>query len=177
MSTKFVSKNSNYMVVLKPGIEGNRALGTHAVSGLYIKFQSGMVDVKEESIVTLLREHPSCGVDFIEIKEDELDPFIDNREDSEPAHTHQEIRYGHVEKATGSPVKTKLSPQMKKLIEGEAMKMLPGLLKSNPKILKDIILNLASEMKEKETEESSKIDEDTSIDETPKRGPGRPPKE
>ena len=157
MSTKFVSKNSNYMIVLKPGIEGNRNLGTHAVPGLYIKFQAGVVDVKEESIVSMLRAHPSCGTDFLEVKQDEIDPYADERQEVEPEHHIAEIKYGHAEKVVGAPKKVKLSPQMKKLIEGEAMKMLPGLLKSNPKILKDIILSLASEMKAKEpsTEEAS----------------------
>ena len=146
MSTKFVSKNSNYMIVLRPGTEGNRSLGTHSVSGLYVKFQSGVVDVKEESVIEQLRAHPSFGTDFVEIKQDEIDPFIDARTEIEPIHVTSEIKYGHAEgkKASGF---VKLSPQMKKLIEGEALKMLPGLLKSNPKILKDIIVELAAEMK------------------------------
>lgn len=148
MSTKFVSKNSNYMIVLKPGIEGNRALGVHAISGLYIKFISGMVDVKDESLIEQLRAHPSYGVDFVEVKENEVDPYSDVREESEPDHFVAEVKYGHTEKiATTSNKKVKLSPQMKKLIEGEAIKMLPGLLKSNPKILKDIITSMAEEMK------------------------------
>lgn len=161
MSTKFVSKNSNYMVVLKPGMEGNRALGTHSTPGLYVKFQGGVVDVKEESIIKLLREHPCCGTDFIEVKDSETDPYADERQEIEPAHTMQEIKYGHAEGKTGSK-NTKLTPAMKKLIEGEAMKMLPGLLKANPKVLKDIILNLAADMKEKEepkVEVSKKSDE------------------
>lgn len=150
MSTKFVSKNSNYMVVLKNGIEGNRQNGTHAIPGLYIKFQSGVVDIKEDSIAELMRNHKDCGTDFIEVKAEEADPYIDTRQDIEPIHTMQEIKYGHAEgkTRTGS---AKLTPAMKKLIEGEAMKMLPGLLKSNPKILKDIIVSLAAEMKEKES--------------------------
>lgn len=158
MSTKFVSKNSNYMVVLKNGIEGNRNLGTHAIPGLYIKFQSGSVDIKEESIVTMLRAHPSFGIDFIEVKQNEVDPFVDIREDSEPDHVVSEIKYGHAEKAAGSQKKVKLSPQLKKIIENEAIKMLPGLLKSNPKILKDIIMDLASEMKSKEAPEPEETD-------------------
>lgn len=150
MSTQFVSKNSNYMIVLKPGIEGNRTLGTHSVAGLYVKFQGGTLDVKEESIIEMLRNHPSYGTDFLEIKHDEIDPFINTRDESEPAHIIQEIKYGHVEKAIGSPVKMKLTPQMKKAIEGEALKMIPGLLKSNPEILKNIILDLAAGMKKAE---------------------------
>ena len=151
MSTKFVSKNSNYMIVLKPGVEGNRALGTHAIPGLYIKFLSGMVEIKEESVVAQMRAHPSFGVDFLEIKDADLDPFSDTREETEPAHVISEIKYGHSEKAAGSSKNVKLSPAMKKVIEKEALKMLPGLLKSNPKVLKDIIMGLAAEMKTAET--------------------------
>ncbi len=150
MSTKFVSKNSNYMVVLKPGIEGNRNLGTHAVPGLYIKFQSGVVDIKEESIVAQMREHPSFGTDFVEVKQEEVDPFQDVRQEIEPGHVISEIKYGHNEKAAGTLPPAKMSPQLKKLIEGEAMKMLPELLKQNPKVLKDLIMGLAAEMKASE---------------------------
>lgn len=156
MSIKFVSKNSNYMIVLKSGIEGSRVLGTQAVPGLYIKFQAGSVDIKEESVVKMLREHPSFGIDFVEVKQDEIDPYVDTREDIEPAHTSTEIVHGMAGKSIGAP--KKITPEIKKLIEKEALKMLPDLLKSNPKILKDIILDLAKEMKSKETpkEEDSK---------------------
>ena len=150
MSTKFVSKNSNYMVVLKPGVEGNRNLGTHAVPGLYIKFQSGVVDIKEEKIADQLREHPSFGIDFVEVKQEEIDPYEDQRQDVEPAHVISEIKYGHNERAAGTGQKVKMSPALKKMIEGEAMKMLPALLKSNPKVLKDLIMGLAAEMKASE---------------------------
>lgn len=158
MSTQFVSKNSNYMVVLKNGIEGNRILGTQPISGIYIKFEGGIVTIKEESIAEMLRAHPSFGSDFIEVKENEVDPYLDTREETEPVHVVSEIKYGHVEKVKGAPQKIKLTPQIKKMIEGEALKMIPGLLKENPQILKDIIVSLAEEMKAKEvpaTEEDS----------------------
>ena len=159
MSAKFVSKNSNYMIVLKSGIEGSRALGTHAIPGLYAKFTSGVLDVKEEKIAKLLREHPSFGTDFLEVKEAEVDPFADTREEIEPEHVISEIKYGHSEAMKGSPKKIKMTPQLKKVLETEAMKMLPGLLKSNPKILKDIILDLAKDMKAKETKEGETTEE------------------
>ena len=160
MATKFVSKNSNYMIVLKPGVEGNRALGTHAVSGLYVKFQSGSVDIKEESIVAMLRAHPSFGVDFVEVKDSEVDPYADERVDIEPQHTTANITYGHVEKKNvGRPAKVKLTPQLKKIIEGEAIKMIPDLLKSNPKILRDIISNMAAEMKAAEPQKEESVTE------------------
>lgn len=158
MSTKFVSKNSNYMVVLRSGLEGNRAIGTHAIPGLYVKFQAGVVDIKESSVVEMLRAHPGYGLDFVEVKPDEIDPYIDTREDIEPEHVVQEIKYGHSEGVKGSPRKAKMTPQLKKLIEGEALKMLPGILKSNPKILKDIILNLAAEMKAEEPKKTEEAE-------------------
>jgi len=156
MSTQFVSKNSNYMVVLKNGIEGNRILGTQPISGIYIKFEGGIVTIKEDSIAEMLRQHPGFGAEFIEVKENEIDPFADTREEIEPAHNIAEVKYGHLEKASGTPPKVKMTPQMKKFIEGEAVKMLPGLLKENPEILKSIILDLAKEMKAKEVPEEPK---------------------
>lgn len=155
MSTKFVSKNSNYMIVLKPGVEGNRSLGTHAIPGLYIKFLSGVVDIKEESIANQLREHPAFGIEFVEVKDSEVDPYSDTREEVEPDHVIQEIKYGHAEGMKGSH-KTKISPQMKKVIEAEALKMLPGLLKSNPEILKGILRSMAAELNTSDKKEESK---------------------
>ena len=150
MSTKFVSKNSNYMIVLRPGIEGNRNLGTHAVSGLYVKFQAGSVDVKEESVVEMLRAHPSFGIDFVEVKQDEVDPYVEERVEIEPPHFTSEIKYGHSEKTVGASRPVKMTPAMKKAVEKEAIKMIPNILKTNPEILKDIIVKLAEGMKAKE---------------------------
>ena len=67
---KFVSKVSNYMVVLAPGIPGSTITGQQAKSGLYVRFQGGTVDVKEESIAGLLRRHPDFNIGFIEITND-----------------------------------------------------------------------------------------------------------
>ena len=150
MATQFVSKSSNYMVVLKNGIEGNRILGTQPISGVYVKFEGGIVTIKDDKVADLLREHPSFGTDFIEVADAGVDPFADTREEIEPSHVISNIKYGHSEKSSGTPPKVKLTPQMKKLIEGEALKMIPGILKSNPEILKSIITSMAADMKAKE---------------------------
>lgn len=150
MSTKFVSKNSNYMVVLRPGVEGNRALGTHAINGLYVKFVAGIVDVKEDQIINMLREHPSYGIDFMEVKPNEVDPYAEERAEIEPPHTTTEIKYGHAEKSVGTPRPVKMTPAMKKMVENEAKKMIPSILKNNPEILKDIMVKMAEELRAKE---------------------------
>lgn len=153
MSTQFVSKNSNYMVVLKNGIEGNRILGTQPIAGIYIKFEGGIVTVKEEKVAQMLREHPNFGTDFIEVQEGVQDPYADTRSEIEPEHVMSNIKYGHAEAVKGIAKPVKLTPAMKKLIESEAVKMLPSLLKANPKILKDIIMGLAADMKDKEDQD------------------------
>jgi hypothetical protein len=98
----------------------------------------------------MLREQPGFGTEFIEIKPEEVDPYLDTREEVEPPHVMSEIKYGHSEAVKGSPKKIRMTAQMKKVIEAEALKMLPGLLKANPKILRDVITGLADEMKAKE---------------------------
>lgn len=178
MSTKFVSKSSNLMVVLRPGVEGNRAIGTHMKPGLYARFQGGLIDVKDETMIQLLKEHPGFGTDFIEVAENAIDPFEYNRDEIEPVHVLHEMKYGHVERVKGQPApKVKLSPEIKNLIQNEAIKMLPELLKTNPGILKDILTNLVAEKEAKETPvEDVEVPEETEkITVTPaKRGPGRP---
>lgn len=145
MSTKFVSKNSNYMVVLKPGKEGNRASGTQAVSGLYVKFDSGVVDIKDEAITELMREHPDCGNAFVEVKEDEVDPYAEKREEVEPKHVTSEMKYGHIVSREGTPIKTNVSPQVKAMIKAEAIKMIPDILKQDPELIKGILRDMAAE--------------------------------
>lgn len=150
MSTKFVSKNANYMIVLKPGVSGNRSLGTQTVPGLYVRFQEGIVIVKDEDIAQQLRELPSFGVAFLEVEDNAKDPYVGVRKDIEPAHVTTEMKHGHAGKREGNPIKVELTPQMKKVIEAEALKMIPGLLKSNPDVLKKTLMDLVKEMKESE---------------------------
>ena len=146
MSTRFVSKNSNYQLVLKHGIPGSIITGQQPTPGLYIKFQDGIVEVKDDAIADKIRNHPSFNIDFVEVSDIKSeDPYAYNREEIEPAHVITEMKYGHVEKTIGSPRKVKMSPEMKKVIEREAIKMIPGILKANPKILKDILTSLAGE--------------------------------
>jgi hypothetical protein len=59
-----------------------------------------------------------------------------------------------------------MSPQLKKLIEAEAIKMLPGILSSNPAMLKDIILGLASEMKDSTPTKTAEVKVNEEVIET-----------
>ena len=136
MSTKFVSKSSQLMIVLKSGIPGSTVTGAQPQPGLYVRFKDGFTDVRDESIAELMRKHASFGRDFIEVDDKELDPFKDTREEIEPVHKISELKYGHVEKTTRSRGQ-KLPPEIQKAIQGEALKlakqMLPGLVQETLK--------------------------------------------
>lgn len=156
MSVKFVSKNSNFMVVLKPGMPGSTVTGQQPQPGIYVRFQGGTVEVHEEALIEMLRGNKGYGRDFVEVKQSETDPYEHTRQEIEPAHNITEIVYGHVGKSTKSPVKNVMTPELRKIIENEAVKMLPGLLKKNPKILKDILSGLAAEVEKDKVNEEVK---------------------
>jgi len=159
MSTKFVSKNSNYTIVLRPGTEGSRALGTPTVPGLYVKFETGTVTIKEQEQIDMMRNHPGFGSDFIEVKDQEEDPYKETRTNMEPDHIHTEIKYGHAENRKASSHNVKVDPKLKAIIEREAIKMIPGILKANPEILKGILSGLKEESEK--TEEAPTIEATT----------------
>lgn len=122
------------MVVLRPGLPGNHLTGTAPVNGIYVKFQGGIADVKDDKFIEMMKNHPAFGQDFIMIDEQMEDPFAYQRKEVEPAHTIQEIKYGYSEKAIGSAKNTKLNPEIQKMLQEEAAKMakamLPGMMKS-----------------------------------------------
>ncbi len=144
---RFVSKSTNLMLVLKPGYPGNIQLGTPATSGIYVKFQNGVVEVKEPSIIDLMIKHPGYNIDYISAESE--DPYEYQRNDSEPSHVLTEIKYGHAEKAVGSRKPTRLSPEIKALLQEEATRMahamLPGMMKE---VLSQIQNNASSASKE-----------------------------
>lgn len=143
---RFVSKSANLMLVLKQGFPGNHLTGTAPISGVYIKFQNGVVDVKEESLIDLMLRHPGFNIDYISAEEEEKDPFDYLRNDTEPAHVLTNINYGHAEKSVGTPKKPmKLSPEIKALLHEEAFKMAKEML---PGMMKEVLTQVKNEQGE-----------------------------
>ena len=151
---KFVSRNSNLMVVLKPGLPGNHLSGTAPVTGIYVKFQNGTVDVKEDSLIELMKKHPAFNTDYIAVEEGirEEDPYAYYRSEVEPTHVVSEIKYGHVEKATSSAPKRKMPPELEALIKAEAAKMAKEML---PSLIKETIQAMKTEDKSEGVKEDS----------------------
>ena len=82
---KFISKNSNLRVVLKPGIPGERLTGRAPESGIYVKFEDGIAEVRDEALVKMMLEHPGFNTDYI-TSDEGIDPYKNSRKSLEPDH-------------------------------------------------------------------------------------------
>jgi len=134
---KFISKNQNLRIVLKPGIPGNPALGQPIISGLYIKFENGVANITDEKMIGLMLSHPGFNSDFIKIDDNEVDPYV--RKSVEPEHNIFEIDHGAMGKSL-NPKKLTLPPEIK----AEMSKMATAMAKEMaPKIALEILKKIA----------------------------------
>lgn len=139
---KFISKSSNYMLVLKPGIPGSSVTGQASQPGIYVRFRDGIVEVKDQDMIDRMKTSDGFrNGDFIGVDDHGEDPFADTRTPSEPAHIISEIKYGHVEGRKMTEVPVKLPASAKKLIEREAVKMAKAML---PDLLKEAIREMTA---------------------------------
>lgn len=128
---KFISKNLNLRVVLKPSIPAERLTGRPAQAGIYAKFEDGQLLTDDENIIQMLRNHPSFNGDFVEVTSEEQEMVLQAGRvgESEPDHTLMEIKHGSPGK-NQNPIKPKLTPEMRKLVMAEAQKMVQSLLEA-----------------------------------------------
>ena len=155
---KFVSKSSNYMVVLKHGMAGNNITGTPPVPGLYARFRDGILETQDKDMIEML--HASQGFkdgDFIAVDEQGEEPFADSRVGMEPSHIITELKYGTPSGHKMTKETPKLPPAIKKLIQEEASKMAKELAAQMakemlPGMIKEVIAEASAQ--EKAMEES-----------------------
>lgn len=146
------------MLVLRPGIQGNHLTGTPAQPGLSIRFRDGIVEVKDEEVIRLMKASDGFkNGDFIAVDEDMQDPYADERVQIEPVHVVTEMKYGHPEarKVSDSPVRIPAS--IKKMIAVEAQKMAKEMVKEMiPQIIKELSTTPDQDSTKKEVEAPSK---------------------
>jgi len=149
---KFISKFSNYTVVLRPGIPSEPLTGRGAIAGLSVRFQDNEASVKEDTeIYDLLLEHPSYDVDFwpatVEGK-----PTI-NKKSIEPEHDMTEIKYGQIGRNMNPKPRMSFTDEqkavMQDMIKTEAKKMALEMLKE-----------IGEQAKKEKAEQESKKDEE-----------------
>src|SRR3990167_3643152 len=134
---RFISKSSNLMVVLSPGIQAQPLTGTPARPTVSVRFKDGIADVPDGELTTMMLGHPGFNTDFITAEVPGRDPYAGMRQPNEPAHIQTELQFGTPGKTIKDVVP--LSPELKKTIEDAAKalakEMLPGMVESALKTL------------------------------------------
>ena len=174
---RFISKNNNLRIVLKHAMPAEPITGRAAIPGLYIKFENGAVNVNDEEHIKLMLAHPGFNSDYIVVEEEQVDPYKNNRKESEPDHQITELKYGHSENVQGSSHNVRLDPKLKDAAQKMAIEMAKEMA---PQLAKDMLLEMAkqrratkaqeentrgaSDPKESELSENINVDEAESVD-------------
>jgi hypothetical protein len=131
---RFISKNANLRIILRPGLPANHLSGVLAVPTVFVRFQNGLAEVKDPDMIRQMKAHPGYNLDYICAEDDAPDPYLSTREENEPAHAISEIEYGRVSKVVGSAKKKRFPAEIEMMIKEQAKElaksMLPEMLKS-----------------------------------------------
>lgn len=130
---RFVSKSTNLLIVLEPGIPGNHLTGQTAKPTVSVRFKDGVVEVENEELVQKMLRHPGFNSDFIAVEGVNADPYKERREESEPIHEITTFKYGTPIKKDVKGGRVRLSPEVQaaatEMAKKMAAEMLPGMMK------------------------------------------------
>lgn len=131
---KFISKSSNLLVVLRPGMSAQPLTGTPAKPTVSVRFKDGIAIVEQEELVDLMLVHPGFNADYISADEIASDPYAAARKPSEPVHVLTEMKFGTPQnrqvKGNTVQIPAEMQPIISSLAAEMAKAMLPDLLKS-----------------------------------------------
>lgn len=126
---KFISKLPKLRIVLKPGLPGNRQLGTASVSMLSVLFENGVAEVNDKEKIEMMLAHQDCNRMFFPVEEGEKDFFAGKRVELEPKHKTTEINYGQMGKSVNVKNPTPLNVEQMDLVKKLATDMATELFK------------------------------------------------
>ena len=177
---KFVSKNVNLRVVLSPGLQAEPQSGFRGKPGLYVRFQDGIAEVRDEETIRMMLDHPGYNSDFICLDEGARDPYASKRVESEPQHVTSELKYGQVVKTVGAAPEKKLPVELEEMIRTRIEEGIKNGLEKivayeiekraaslEPNRNREIDLNVINTEEEIEEVESEELGEAPGIDESP----------
>lgn len=164
---------SNYRVILQHSIPAEPITGRMAVPGLWVKFENGAAEVKDEKVIELMKAHRLFGSDFVIVEDVQVDPYEDMRNSVEPDHNITEIKYGHVESSTSPRQAIAVTKETKRALMGMAQDMAKEMAPAMAKeMLREVLSQNPELVKGALTEASGKTEETT--EEAPKTRRGRP---
>ena len=138
---KFVSKASNYCLILKAGFPANYSLGTPSVPAISVRFENGVAVIEDPQHVQLMLKNRAHGRDYFSVEDEAKDPFVDKRKETEPGHYIQDLSTGRPGQAMGSPVKVPES--VMNLAKSMAADMAKGMIKE---MLPDIVATIKKDL-------------------------------
>jgi len=139
---KFVAKNTNLRIILKPGLSPQPLAGFAGSNSLFVKFEDGIADVKDEESIKLMKKHRGFGTDFLVLDEEAIDPYAEDRVSSEPEHNITELKYGHVTKSLNPKPAVTFTKEQQKVIKGIAAEMAAPMAK-------EMAMDILKQLKEK----------------------------
>jgi len=129
---KFISKSSNLLIVLRPGLQAQPITGTPAKATVSVRFKDGVADVPEGELTDMMLRHSGFNYDFISAEDVNFDPYGTMRQPAEPTHVMTELKFGNAVGRKISEGKQVLPADIQKMINDAAMKMasemLPGMV-------------------------------------------------
>ena len=127
---KFISKSSNLLIVLRPGLSAQPLTGTPAKPTISVRFKDGIADVQSQELVDMMLVHPGFNSDFISAEEVPFDPYAGTRQSSEPAHVLTEMKFGTPVKTESKGGTQNIPPELQKMVAGMAAEMAKHMLPS-----------------------------------------------
>lgn len=137
---RFVSKSSNLCVILKSGIPAEPLTGRPAQPTVSVRFQDGVAEVRDETLIALMLAHPGFDMDFISVSDTAKDPYANSRAEIEPVHVLTDMKYGSPERRTVGKQKVQMTPEMHAAVQSIAAEMAKEML---PDLLKGALKDLA----------------------------------
>jgi hypothetical protein len=127
---KFISKSSNLLIVLRPGLSAQPLTGTPAKATISVRFKDGVADVQQLELVEMMLAHPGYNGDFISADTVAVDPYALTRQPSEPAHVLTEMKFGTPVSRSVKGGTPNLSPEIQKMVQAMAADMAKSMLPS-----------------------------------------------
>lgn len=126
---RFISKSSNLLVVLKPGLSAQPLTGTPSQPTVSVRFKEGVAEVPDGELSEMMLRHSGYEADFISADSvNNVDPYAYQRQDTEPQHVVTELKYGSPVSRHVEGGRQKLPPEMAKLVQDMATEMAKGMV-------------------------------------------------